>query len=281
MAKMTASKKTRKLPSDESVCPECGEQVVTDYDRGERHCDTCGLIVDSDMISHGQEYRVYSEEQKNRHRVGPPESETLHDKGLSTKIDHSMRDSHGRPLSSAARREVHRLMKWQHKLRISNSQERNLIYALQEINKKASQLELTADVQQETAHLYRRAVSENIIRGRSITSVIAASFYLAGRICGHPRTLDEIAREIGVSRKECGRIARFMKRKFKLKVDPPTADDFLERFCQMMDLPNKLFNAQGILCIFARSMVCIPVRRLWDLWRRLYTQRWSKRQRVR
>ena len=227
-----SNKKKRNLDGDDNTCPECHGHVVTDDVMGERHCELCGLVIDSNMISHRAEYRIYSDEQRNRERVGPPKSETLHDKGISTRIDTSMRDSHGRPLSSDGRRKAHRLLKWQYKSLMTNSQQRNLRHALDKITTKASQMGLSNDVRDETAHLYRRAVYENIIRGRSINSVVAASFYLACRICGQPRTVDEIAKNMGVSRKECGRIYRFMKRLFKLRLEPPTAQDFLERYCQ-------------------------------------------------
>ena len=233
-------KKKRNLEDDYKFsCPECKGQIVTDHDGGERFCESCGLVIDHDMILMNQpEYRAYDEEQnQSRSRLGPASSDSMHDKGLTTTIGPSMRDSHGSVLSQTARRDASRLRKWQYKMRISNSQERNLAYALIEISQKASQMELSQDVKDEAIHLYRRAVTENIIRGRSIQAVMAASFYLAARICGYPMTLDEISDSTDVSRKECGRIARFMKRRFELKVDPPTCHSFLDRFAQSMHLP--------------------------------------------
>lgn len=227
-------RRKRELDEEESKCPECQGPIVTDHERGERHCETCGLVVDDEMITHNQpEYRVYDDDQKTRIRLGPPSSESMHDKGLPTQIGPAMKDFQGRPLSPSARRDAHRLRKWQLRSRVVNSQDRNLVYALQEMGTRAAQLQLTEDVRDEAVHMYRRCVSENVIRGRSIMAVMAASFYLAGRICRHPMTLDEISVSMGVSRKECGRIARFLKRKFRLKVDAPTCDDFLERFLDM------------------------------------------------
>lgn len=239
-----SEKKTRDLEDELLVCPECNGQIITDYDRGERHCEACGLVIDNNMVSYDPEF---DENEVGRIKYGPPASETMHNKGMTTEIDRSMRDAHGRVLSSETRRNVYKFGRLQHKAGISNSQTRNLIYALTEISRHSSHIGLTEDVKKETAHLYHRAVAENIIRGRSITAVIAASFYLAGRICGQPRTLDEVAQAVGVSRKECGRIARFMKGHFNLRLRPPTGDDFLERFTQILKIMCKDCKGKGVI----------------------------------
>jgi transcription initiation factor TFIIB len=67
--------------------------------------------------------------------------------------------------------------------------------------------------------VYRRAVTKNLIRGRSIEGVAAAALYAACRQCDVPRTLDEIADASRVSRKEIGRTYRFIARELKLSGD--------------------------------------------------------------
>ena len=251
MIAMTEKKK-RQIDESPWKCPECDGRVVTDHDRGERHCEDCGLVIDSDMVDQGIDYRVYTEEHENRHRIGPPRSNTLHDKGLSTVIDTSMRDGHGRPLTGDMRRSVRRYSQLQKKSTITSSQDRNLVFAFTLITKKASHMGFSDDVKNETAHIYQRAVLENVIRGRSIRSVVASSFYLASRICKQDRTLDEIASGMGVSRKEVGRTAMFLKQKFKLVLPPPVPEAFVERYCQKAGLGNDIVSeARRLLGIVA------------------------------
>src|SRR5207247_3413459 len=77
---------------------------------------------------------------------------------------------------------------------------------------------------------------KNLIRGRSIEGVVAASLYAACGQCNVPRTLDEIANSSRVGRKEIGRTYRFMTRELKLKLMPTKPQDYVSRFCSELRL---------------------------------------------
>ncbi len=194
----------------ETVCPECGSrQLVHDYERAELVCQSCGLVIDDDFIDRGPEWRAFDHDQRmKRSRVGAPMTFTIHDKGLSTMIDWRNRDSYGRAISSKNRAQLYRLRKWQRRIRVSNATERNLAFALSELDRMASALGLPRNVRETAAVVYRDAVDKNLIRGRSIEGVAAAALYAACRQCSVPRTLDEIAEVSRVSRKEIGRTYR-------------------------------------------------------------------------
>ena len=66
----------------------------------------------------------------------------------------------------------------------------------------ASGMSMPRNVRETAAMIYRKAVNKNLIRGRSIEGVVAASLYGACRQCGVPRTLDEIGASSRVGRKE-------------------------------------------------------------------------------
>ena len=84
--------------------------------------------------------------------------------------------------------------------------------------------------------IYRKAALRNLIRGRSIESVTAASLYAACRQCHVPRTLDEIAQTANMSRKEIGRNYRYVSRELGLKLLPTTPQDYISRFCSELKL---------------------------------------------
>ena len=237
-------KETEKPESEERImeCPECGSrQLVHDYERAELVCNECGLVVDEDFIDMGPEWRAFDHDQRmKRSRVGAPMTFTIHDKGLSTMIDWRNRDSYGKSISSKNRAQLYRLRKWQRRIRVSNATERNLAFALSELDRMASALGLPRNVRETAAVVYRDAVDKNLIRGRSIEGVAAAALYAACRQCSVPRTLDEIAEVSRVSRKEIGRTYRFISRELGLKLLPTSPIDYVPRFCSGLNLKGEV-----------------------------------------
>jgi transcription initiation factor TFIIB len=222
----------------ETTCPECGSrQLVQDYERAELVCQSCGLVIDDDIINRGPEWRAFDSDQwMKRSRVGAPMTLTIHDKGLSTMIDWRNRDSYGRAISYKNRAQLYRLRKWQRRIRVSNATERNLAFALSELDRMASALGLPRNLRETAAMVYRDAVDKNLIRGRSVEGVAATALYAACRQCSVPRTLDEIAEVSRVSRKEIGRTYRFVSRELGLKLLPTSPIDYVPRFCSALTL---------------------------------------------
>jgi transcription initiation factor TFIIB len=123
---------------------------------------------------------------------------------------------------------------------VSNATERNLAFALSELDRMASALGLPRNVRETAAVVYRDAVDKNLIRGRSIEGVAAAALYAACRQCSVPRTLDEIAEVSRVSRKEIGRTYRFISRELGLKLLPTSPIDYVPRFCSGLTLKGEV-----------------------------------------
>ena len=147
-------------------------------------CETCGLVLDDAFIDQGPEWRAFdSEQREKRARTGAPMSMLIHDKGLSTMIGWKNKDSYGKSIPTRNRAQLYRLRKWQRRIRVSNATERNLAFALSELDRMASGMGLPRNVRETAAMVYRRAVTKNLIRGRSIEGVVAASLYAACRQC--------------------------------------------------------------------------------------------------
>jgi transcription initiation factor TFIIB len=228
---------------DEIVrCPECNSaHLVRDYERGELVCEECGLVLDDQFIDQGPEWRAFDAEQgEKRARTGAPMTYTIHDKGLSTEIGWKNKDSYGKSIPTRNRAQLYRLRKWQRRIRVSNATERNLAFALSELDRMASGMGLPRNVRETAALIYRKAVNKNLIRGRSIEGVVAASLYGACRQCSVPRTLDEIASTSRVGRKEIGRTYRFMTRELRLKLMPTSPEDYISRFCSELKLSGEV-----------------------------------------
>ena len=198
-------------------------------------------MIDNNFIDRGPEWRAFDHDQRmKRARVGAPMTLTIHDKGLSTMIDWRNRDSYGRAISSKNRAQLYRLRKWQRRIRVSNATERNLAFALSELDRMASALGLSRNIRETAAVVYRDAVDKNLIRGRSIEGVASAALYAACRQCNVPRTLNEIAEVSRVSRKETGKAYRLISRELGLKFPPTSPIDYVPRFCSGLNLKGEV-----------------------------------------
>jgi len=226
----------------ETKCPECGsEDLRADYKRAEIVCGNCGLVIDDNFLDMGPEWRAFDHEQRDkRTRVGAPLTYTIHDKGLSTMIDWRNKDIYGRDIPARNRAQWYRLRKWQRKIRVSSATERNLAYALSELDRDSSNLRLPRSVREAASVIYRKAVENKLIRGRSIEGVVAASLYVACRRCNVPRTLDEIAEISRVSKKEVGRTYRFLTRELNIKLPPTSPVDYVPRFATELGLSGEV-----------------------------------------
>ena len=189
----------------------------------------------------GPEWRAFDHEQRDkRTRVGAPITYTIHDKGLSTMIDWRNKDIYGRDIPARNRAQWYRLRKWQRKIRISGATERNLAFALSELDREANKLNVPRSVREDASKVYRDAVHAKMVRGRSMEGVIAASLYIACRRCDLPRTLDEISEVSRVTKKEVGRTYRFLTRELGIKMLPPSPASYIPRFTSELDLSNKV-----------------------------------------
>ena len=222
-------------------CPECNSsELVYDYERAEISCKKCGLVIDEEIIDMGPEWRAFDhEQQKTRTRTGAPKTYTVHDGGLSTMIDWRNKDIYGRDIPVRNRAQWYRLRKWQRKVRISGAKERNLAFALSELDRGSSKLGLPRSVREDASKIYRDAVDHKLIRGRSIEGVVAAALYIGCRRCHVPRTLDEIAEVSRVTKKEVGRTYRFMTRHLGIKLLPTNPVDYVPRFATELGLSGE------------------------------------------
>jgi Transcription initiation factor TFIIIB, Brf1 subunit/Transcription initiation factor TFIIB len=221
---------------DIQTCPECDGRLATDTEHGETVCGDCGLVVEEDEIDHGPEWRAFdSAERDKKSRVGAPTTKMMHDKGLSTNIGWQDKDAYGRSLSSRQREKMQRLRTWNERFRTRDSKERNLKQALGEIDRMASALGLPKNVRETASVIYRRALDEDLLPGRSIEGVATAALYAAARQAGTPRSLDEIARVSRVGKMELTRTYRYIVRELSLEIQPADPESYVPRFVSQLD----------------------------------------------
>jgi len=229
-------------PAKVQCCPECGSpRLMRDYECAEIVCMDCGFVIAAKIADRGPEWRAFTSEQRvKRTRVGAPLTYTIHDKGLSTMIDWHDRDVYGKSLSPGQKAQVYRLRKWQRRIRVSDATERNLAFALSEITKIANNLSLPKNILETASVIYRKAVKERLIRGRSIQGVTAAAIYLACRQCRLARTLEEIAQASSVNKKEVGRSYRFLIKELDYFIPPVKPSQYITKFSNQLTMQGKV-----------------------------------------
>jgi len=222
----------------DDICPECNtKRIIYDENRGQMICEYCGLVIKEKFIDKGPEWRAFDADQKKkRTRVGAPMTYMIHDMGLSTMIDWKNKDIYGKEIPAKLRGQIYRLRKWQSRIRVADATERNLTFALSELERMASNLDLPKNLRETAAKIYRDAVDAHLIRGRSIEGVAAASLYAACRMYKIPRTLNEISEIARVNKKEIGRSFRFISHELDLNLNPTKPLDYITRFTSELKL---------------------------------------------
>ena len=96
-----------------SKCPECGSKSLKrDSDRGEIVCQSCGLVIEENMVQEGPEWRAFDAEQRNtRARTGAPLKYMSPNKGLVTEIDQYNRDVRGGKIAPSQQAQLYRMRK--------------------------------------------------------------------------------------------------------------------------------------------------------------------------
>ncbi len=218
----TATNFSRLLKQERSSdkCPRCGKDtMVIDGTGSELYCSHCGLVVKEKIVDLGPEWRSFSsDESGDRSRTGMPTSIAVHDMGLATVIGTLNKDASGRSLSGSMKSTVERLRTWDRRSQTHESSDRNLRQAFSELRRFADKLTVSEAVTERAAYFYRKALERNLVRGRSITAIIAASLYAACRDCEIPRTLKDIAAVSNVKKKDLARSYRLLHREMDFKM---------------------------------------------------------------
>jgi transcription initiation factor TFIIB len=220
-----------------ATCPECDGQIAADA--GERHCTDCGLIVDEYRVDHSATKRPAPESDDDPSHVGAPRTRTMHDGGLTTEIGRH-RDGAGHTLDGAKRRRLGRLRTQQRRARHGSKREQNLETGLREVSRVVGALGLTDALDEQAAVIFRRAQDEDLLLGRSIEGVAAASVHAACRCAGLPRTIDEVEAVARVKADRVRNAYRVLNDELGLPTVPQTPRDFVPKFASALGVGARL-----------------------------------------
>jgi transcription initiation factor TFIIB len=223
------------------TCARCGKNsLLTDDTTGEQFCSKCGYVINDKVDAAGPEWRSFQKDGgSDPARTGAPSSLTIHDMGLSTVINPLNKDASGKPLAASMKSTIERLRTWDSRSQAHQPIDRNLRQALGELNKLKDKVAISANVLEKAAYIYRKALEKKLVRGRSISAMIAASLYAACRDTETPRTLRDIADSANVKRKDIARCYRLLHHELELKMPVVDPIQCIARISSKLDITEK------------------------------------------
>src|ERR687897_947355 len=208
------------------VCPNCNvnysnSNVISDPESGEYICNNCGLVISSEKaLEMRPEWRIFNSEQSNnnsRIRTGMPTSLARHDMGLSTIIGRTDRDYTGNRIATSIKPTIDRLRILDYRTQLYSSTDRSLKRAFAELDTLKDKLALPDSVIEKTAYIYRKAQSRGMVRGRTVSAMLAAAIYIACREIGVGKTLKDITRGTNVKPKSLSHSYRMLLTELDIK----------------------------------------------------------------
>ncbi|MBW3015864.1 hypothetical protein KY330_05570 [Candidatus Woesearchaeota archaeon] len=216
-------------------CPECGDKnFFVNKERGEVICKNCSFVVEDAMMDFGRERICDSEDFEKKSRSGAP---------FDPRVANNLITSVGnkddlRKLPRSQRYLFTRIRKknnW-----TSSSLEQNLNNSLTNLKLISSNLKVTEHIEKEAARIYRTAVEKGLTKARSNELIVIGCLYAVCRKEGFPKTLKEFSEVTGYTRKQIGKIYRFLIRALKINIQPGNAVDFVAKFSSELKLDAKV-----------------------------------------
>ena len=214
--------------------------MLTDDVTGERFCEKCGYVISETLQDAGPEWRSFSKEGgSDPTRTGAPTTLAMHDRGLATIISPINKDSSGKPLTSTMKSTIERLRTWDSRSKVNASTDRNLMQALNELSRLKDKLSLSDAVIEKASYIYRKALEKGLVKGRSISALIAAALYAACRDTETPRTLKDVAEAGNVKKKDISRCYRILHKELELKMPVVDSVQCIARIASKIGITEK------------------------------------------
>lgn len=248
--------------SEVQTCPKCGSiRIIEDHGADEIFCMECGCAVHQKDAGTGQELRAGDSEQKSECKMTDgPLTYTIYDRESSTIVDWHNRDVVDKNFLTGQKVQVYRLRNWQRRVRVSDSKERSLVFALSEITKISNNLNLAKNILETAVDIYRKAVKEQLISGRSIRDIAAAALYLACRQCGLPKTLDDVAQASTTNKKDVGKNYRFLVKELNYSAPPLQPNQYITKFSNQLSTQGKVEEIAHEILSVAKDVKLISGR---------------------
>ena len=235
------NKMVDKAKNLKAKCPRCAKgKLLTDNESGETFCSKCGFVLTEKVVEAGPEWRSFTQDEHgDRARAGAPTSLTMHDMGLATIISPANKDASGRPLTSSMRSTIERLRTWDSRSQVHEPVDRNFRQAFSELNRLKDKLAISDQVIEKAAYIYRKALDKGLVRGRSISALMASALYAACRAAETPRNLKDVEQAANIKRKDIARCYRLLVKELDLKMPVTDSVQCVARIASKIGIEEK------------------------------------------
>lgn len=194
----------------EKVSSDHQHSIIYDYEKGEKLCKTCGVIV-QDRIYDAELNTDFYKYRSDTNTV-LPHSIILNDKGMST----SIADYDATSSKRFSNRKEHNKIEFLNKIVSCSNKKRNLKIVIDLLNRIKDKLSLTSVCIEDALLYYKKALEKGLIKGRSIREVIVACVYIVCKNFSIPRTLAEISQIVEADETFAARCYRLLMRELKI-----------------------------------------------------------------
>jgi transcription initiation factor TFIIB len=237
------------ITDSNAVCSVCkSNQIITDIESGEIICSKCGQVISEKVQEIRPEWRNFASQSSSsssdgslndRNRIGMPTTLARHDMGLSTIIGRTDRDASGQKIDAGMLSAMGRLRTWDLRTKIHTPTERNLKQAFFQLEILKDKLGLPDTVVEKAAYIYRKAQERHLVRGRTISGILAAAVYITCREMGISRTLKDIGTNSNVKLREVARSYRLLYLELDLKIPIVDPMKYIARVANKANLSEK------------------------------------------
>ena len=113
---------------------------------------------------------------------------------------------------------IERLRTWDGRSQVHEPVDRNFRQAFSELNRLKDKLAISDAVIEKAAYIYRKALDKGLVRGRSISALMASALYAACRDTETPRNLKDVEQAANIKRKDIARCYRLLIKELDLKM---------------------------------------------------------------
>jgi transcription initiation factor TFIIB len=213
--------------------------VVTDLIKGELLCESCGAVLEDKVADSSSEGSFTFEERGHPKKIGLSSTLSSYDKDLSSMIAPVNKDASGNLISSSMKSTFKRLRMWDSRSK-SRGKKRNLQSAFTILKLAQSKLDIKDAVIERAAYLYRKALNNNIIKGRTITGMILSSLYVSCRESNVPKTMQEFAEVGNISFRDLSRHYRVFVNALGIEIESYNPSSFVSRIGGIIGLSEKV-----------------------------------------
>ncbi len=226
-----------KLLNEEHVtCPSCKGKIILDHEKGEKFCSNCGIIVNA---FHGFDETNHKEFFANIENSGlEPTALMMYDTGLPTFIGKKNVDASGKQINSPP--EMERLRKLNHFIISNDSRARNLNKASREIQRITEILGMNSLIAERASYIYKKALSQKLIRGRSIAGIVAATICIACKDMGIPFAVEKMENLVeNCNKKSIMHYYKLLLKQLKINVSVPIPTQHISKIATQAKLSGK------------------------------------------